>query len=388
MNLNYELESVLGEQPGIRILNSMGFAIATLNTDLNIVWCNLQYLQMFKVLNNNIQGRHCYEVSFNRDRPCPLRRCPVLKTFETGLEDRFLGIAYKTEQGIKFLDIYCFPIKNPDDAVTHVVEVINDNTKLHELVRLSENAAMLASHELKTPLTAIATLARAAMYPNMPDDKKERFLYRIISRAESAVTMIEEFLTMSAISLGELKIQTRRVNFYNEVMEKVLDQQQEPMAEKGMNARVDIPWELEVVCDPRYMQLVYNNLISNATKYGTIGTEVYLGYSGPQDGYHYFNVVNEGDWIKEKDKDRIFEKYETLGKKSSGLGLHTAREVVKKHGGDIWLDLCYYAMGKWISKDTITNETMIAEEYLNQLSKGNSFVFTIPAKYENTEESE
>jgi signal transduction histidine kinase len=381
MQLEYELESILGQQPGLRILNSMGFSIAILDTDLRIVWANREYHEMQGVLEDSIQGRYCYEVSFGDQKPCPENLCPARRTIKTGLEEKSLGILHKGAGAIRYLDVYCFPLKDPEGNVAHVIEVIQDNTKLHELIRFAEDATHVVSHELKSPLASIANLARAILEPKVPEDRKERFLYRIVSRAESASAMIEEYLTLSAISAGDLKITPKRVNFYNEVIEKVLDHQKETMAEKGMSARIDIPGELEVVCDPRYVQIAYNNLITNATKYGTIGTEIYLGYVGPQNGYHYFNVANTGQWIKDADRERIFEKYVTLGKRGTGIGLHTTKEIVRKHGGDIWAEPCYFATGRCIAEKSIFKETMIAEEYLDRLPTGNSFVFTLPAKY-------
>ena len=381
IQLQHELESILGQQPGLKILNSMGFSIAILDTDLKIVWANREYRRIHGILEDDIQGKYCYDVTFGNQEPCPENMCPTRRTIKTGSEDKSLGILHKGGEGIRYLDVYCFPLKSPEDEVTHVIEVIQDNTKLHELIRLSENATHVVSHELKSPLASIASLARAVLEPNVPEDQKERFLYRIISRAEGASAMIGEYLTLSAISAGNLRIVPKRVNLYNEVIEEVMDHQREAMAEKGISARIDIPWELEIVCDPGYIQIIYNNLITNATKYGTIGTEIHLGHIGPQDGYHYFSVANIGEWIKKDDRERIFEKFVTLGKRGTGIGLQTTKEIVKKHGGDIWVESCYFATGRFISIESISKETMISEEYLDQLPTGNSFVFTIPAKY-------
>ena len=261
-----------------------------------------------------------------------------------------------------------------------MIEIIQDNTKMHELIRLTDNAIVVVTHELKSPLAAITTLTRTILEVDIPEDKRERFLYKIVSRAESASTMIDEFLTLSAISIDELDITPKKLNFYNEIIENTLEQQQEIMAERGMSARVDVPRELEIICDQKYMQIVYKNLVNNAVKYGTVSTEIYLGYIGIQDGYHYFSVINAGEWIKEGDRERIFEKHVTLGRRGTGLGLHTAREIIRKHGGDIWTEPCYFATGRWIEEKSIANETMIAEEYLDKLLTGNSFVFSIPAK--------
>ena len=381
IQLEYELESVLGQQPWLKILNSMGFSIAILDANLRIVWANRGYLGIHGTTEDDIKDKYCYEISFNSQEPCAEDLCPTQWVIRTGSEGRSLGVLHRTDKGIQYLDVHCFPLKNPEGDVTYVIEVIQDNTKLHELIRFAENASQVVSHELKSPLAAITTLTRAILEPNVPDGQKERFLYRIIARAESALVMIEEYLALSAISSGELEMAPKRVNFYNEVIEEVLDHQREAMAEKGMSVRIDIPGELEVICDPEYIQITYNNLITNATKYGTIGTEIYLGYVGPQDDYHYFSVVNLGEWIKESDREKVFDKYVTLGRRGTGIGLHTTQEIVRKHGGDIWVEPCYFATGRWVSEKAIDDETMIAEEYLDRLQTGNSFVFTIPARY-------
>ena len=381
VQIDNRLESILGQQPGIKILNSMGFSIAILDSDLKIVWANQEYHEMHGVLDQDIRGKYCYEVTFSNQEPCPENFCPTRRTIRTGEEARSLGVLHKTGDMIRYLDVYCFPLKGPENKVTHVIEVVQDNTKLHELIRFAEDATQVVSHELKSPLSSIASLARAILEPGVAAEQKERFLYRIVSRAESATGMIEEYLTLSAISSGKLKMSLKRANFYNEVIEGVMDHQREAMAEKGISARIDIPWELEVICDPAYIQIVYNNLISNATKYGAVGTEIHLGYVGPLDDYHYFNVANMGEWIKESDRERIFEKYVTLGRRGTGIGLNTTREIIRRHGGDIRVEPCYFATGRYITAESIAKETMIAEEYLDALPRGNSFVFTIPAKY-------
>jgi signal transduction histidine kinase len=260
-----------------------------------------------------------------------------------------------------------------------------EKAALVSVIQPSEEEAMLVvSHELKSPLASIANLARAIQEPNVAGDRKERFLTRIVSRAESALAMIEDYLTLSKISAGELEIAPKKVNIYKEVIESALDDQGEAMAEKGMSADIEVPEELEVACDPEFIKIVYSNLISNATKYGDPHTEIHLGYSGMRDGYHYFNVANAGEWIKEADRKRIFEKYVTLGKRGTGIGLHAAREIIRKHGGDIWVEPCYFARGTFIPAKSVIEETTVTEKSPGRLIEGNNFVFRISAGNEES----
>jgi len=234
-----------------------------------------------------------------------------------------------------------------------------------------EEAMLVVSHELKSPLAAIATLAGAIQEPNVAGDAKERFLSRIVSRAESGLRMIEEYLTLSRIISGELEMAPKKVGFCREVVEKALDDQSEAIAEKRMSAVTDIPGELEVICDPKYIQIVYDNLLNNATKYGTAGTEIQLGYSGILDAYHHFNVANVGEWIRKSDRKKIFEKYVTLGKRGTGIGLHATMQIVRKHGGDIWVEPCYFVEGKCISEKSMIKKAD------DKILTGNNFIFTI-----------
>ena len=249
-----------------------------------------------------------------------------------------------------------------------------EKSALESVIHPSEEAIRMVSHELKSPLASIARLATALQEPSLTDEQNSKFLNRIIYRAQGALGMIDEYLIMSKISSGEIKLQLQKVKFFSEIIQKCLDDQREAMNEREMSAIVHIPEELEVVCDPYYIKIVYNNLISNATKYGNAKTEIQLGYSGTRDGYHYFNVANVGEWIREGDRKRIFEKYVTLGKRGTGVGLHTTMLIVREHGGEIWVEPGYFVGGKYIAAESVIEKVADTSICVN------NFVFTMLVK--------
>lgn len=278
-------------------------------------------------------------------------------------------------------DVFSNTIAVNPDAVRHLAKLMSqklmeDNVRMYEQIQFSEDTRHVVSHELKSPFASIATLAMTILEPAIPMEKKEEFLQRIISKALDARTMVEEYLTLSAISSGGMRIVSARVNLCDEIIQKILDQHREIMAEKGMTAGIHVPKELEVVCDPKYIQIVYSNLVTNAAKYGARDTEICLGHEGPKNGYHYLSVANAGEWIKEGDREKIFEKYVRLGKRGTGIGLHTTKTIVREHGGDIHVEPCYFVKGSCISQRLTAEEAVAATD---ELITGNNFVFTIPA---------
>lgn len=251
--------------------------------------------------------------------------------------------------------------------------IMDENASIKAKMRLSEDSTHIASHELKSPLAVIALLAMAILEPGLPVSDKDRMLRRIISKAHGAKKMIDEYLTMSAISAGEIEAIPERINLCHEVIQGVIDNQMEAITEKQMGVQIDIPENLEVVCDPKYFRIVYNNLVSNAAKYGTGDTQIHIGHFISQDGYHHLNVASAGKWIEESNRERIFEKYVHLGRAGTGIGLHATREIIRKHGGDIQVEPCYLDESKYIPVGALREEDIIEE-----LLTGNNFVFTIP----------
>ena len=122
------------------------------------------------------------------------------------------------------------------------------------------------------------------------------------------------------------------------------------------------------------MEVIYNDLLTNAVRYGEDDTEIFIGYSDRGDRYHYFSVASVGDPIPEEDREVIFKRYVTTRKNGSGIGLDVATELIRKHGGKIWVEPCYFIPGKLLSSRAV------AQEYKDKVKEGNNFVFTILKK--------
>lgn len=374
------IEQIVGKRFGVDILNSMGLAIAVINKDFNIVWANKEYHRLQEEPREGIVGRKCYEVSFNSEVPCPEKICAVRRTFRTEKNSRGLKVIEKAGR-TKFLEVFSFPLYSSSGNLQYGVEVIQDNTRLYKLVELSDRLTAYASHELKTPLATINQLVSVLRGVELPPDKRNHLYERITSRSQHGLKTVENFLIFSRIKAGELKITPVETDFYPEVVKEVLDFHIEYALDRGVHFFCDIPQDLRIVCDAACIQVIYNNLITNAIKHGEEETWVFLGYQGGGDDYHQFNVANTGQIIDREKRERIFKRYVTDKEKGSGIGLDVTRELVEKHGGKIRVEPAYLSSdGRCFPKKDAEGEKT---EKLG-LAEANNFIFTISKKLSPT----
>lgn len=369
------LEDILGKKFGINILNSMGLAIAVVDRDFRIVWANSQYHKIQEIPEapaRSVVGRHCYEISFNSKTPCSEKICAVRRTFRTKQNSRGLKVIQKGG-GAKFLEVFSFPLHSPQHRLEYGVEVIQDNTRLYKLVQLSDRLTAYASHELKTPLATINQLTNVLRQIDLPSEKRNQLYDRIVSRAQHGLKTVENFLIYSRIKAGELEINPVRTNFCTQVVKQVLDFHTEYVLDKQVKFFCDVPPDLEVVCDPDYIKVIYNNLITNAIKHGGGKTWVFLGYRGQSPDFHYFNVANTGQIIPEQQRERIFKRHVSGQKGGSGIGLDVITELVKKHGGRVWVEPCYILSDRCVWEEEINRE----KPQVSGGKEANNFIFTI-----------
>jgi signal transduction histidine kinase len=118
---------------------------------------------------------------------------------------------------------------------------------------------------------------------------------------------------------------------------------------KGMRIEVEMEEDLFVQADPSLLQIVYDNLINNAIKYGREGGRVRIT-GARHGGRAKLHVWNDGPGVPADQADKLFGKFYRLQnpkekERGTGLGLFIAREIVQRHGGTI---RAVTAPGDWI----------------------------------------
>jgi len=131
----------------------------------------------------------------------------------------------------------------------------------------------------------------------------------------------------------------------------VLQERTVAFREKEMSVAVEMPPGLVVQADPDLLQVVYENLLGNAAKYGRQGGQVRVG-GAVGDRCCELWVWNQGQGVPPDRLDAIFEKFmrmpnaEEQQARGSGLGLFITKSIIERHGGHIRADS---EPGQWIN---------------------------------------
>lgn len=196
------------------------------------------------------------------------------------------------------------------------------------------------AHEFKTPLTSIKA-ASTSLRSDQALSPQSRELAAIIEEeADRMNLLVSEAVRMSQIDAGKVRLD--RSSFgVAQLLRDVLTPF-EPRAE-GRELHLLAGDELPLVyADRDLVALALRQLIDNALKYSLPGSPIEIA-AGVNPTHVVIRVHDRGPDIPERERERIFQKfYRWQGTKAhvpgTGLGLYIAREIIRTHGGDVWVE--------------------------------------------------
>jgi PAS domain S-box-containing protein len=205
-----------------------------------------------------------------------------------------------------------------------------------EAIRLRDEFLSIASHELKTPLTALqvqlGTIRTQIERGNVLEAKVERAL-RITSRLAQ---LIETLLDVSRFVTGKLKLNLEAFDMV-EAIGDVVERFRESAAGAGCALAVQARGPVEGRWDRLRVEQVFTNLIANAIKYAS-GKPIAISAERRGDEA-ILEVRDHGPGIADVDLPRIFERFERAAPmrhySGLGLGLYVARQIAEAHAGSI-----------------------------------------------------
>jgi len=206
-----------------------------------------------------------------------------------------------------------------------------------ESIRLRDEFLSIASHELKTPLTALQLQLQGLQRRIMAvDPALASRIERSVRSGQRLADLIEALLDVSRIATGRFELKRERFDLSVTVHE-VVERLRESAAREGAPVTVVAPTGLVGSWDRLRFEQVLTNLLANAIKYGK-GGAITVTLTADQ-GEAVLEVSDRGPGVPEQDLQRIFGRFERASSMRNygglGLGLYVARQIIEAHGGSV-----------------------------------------------------
>jgi signal transduction histidine kinase len=220
--------------------------------------------------------------------------------------------------------------------------IIEDRTRERRVEELRRNFVVNASHELKTPVTSIQTLAEALQVTMKNDpDRTANLVSRLGVEAERLARLVHDLLDLRRL---EERGPLERTPVDLAEMVRLAVAELVPRAEsREVTLGVEAPDRAVVAGVRGDLEVIVKNLVSNAVQYNRPGGTVEVSIEG-QRGFQVMRVTDTGLGIPQQDLTRIFERFYRVDAARSratggtGLGLSIVRHAVERHGGSIRVD--------------------------------------------------
>ena len=270
-------------------------------------------------------------------------------TVARGLERRRLGQELRL-RAAELAELNASLQQRIDEATAELNERYE---QLKELDRMKSQFLSIASHELKTPITAMSGFLQVALRRVRRMSQGEAVvpvadglrgitdqLEVVYRQTGKLARLVDELLDVSRIQTGRIEFRYGDVDL-SELASEVAARMQLSTTAHEISVRHDS--QSVVTADRDHLEQVLNNLVTNAIKYSPSGGAISIEVR-PDDGGVRLSVTDEGIGIPEKELEAIFGLFYRSPDRAArdaagmGLGLYISKEIVVRHGGRIWAE--------------------------------------------------
>jgi signal transduction histidine kinase len=239
-------------------------------------------------------------------------------------EDKNIKIAQYIGEGATFLLLIIA-------GAIFVFRIINKELTLS---KQQQNFMMAITHELKTPIAVTKLNLETMQIRKLDYEQQQKLIRSTIQESNRLNALCNNMLLLNQIDTGGYTFTNEKID-----LGTLANDCADDFLERFPSRKIEVSAEDEAVIngDKLLLQLAINNLLDNAIKYSGKDSLVLLKVF--QDNKKiYFQVIDEGQGVPEKERGKIFEKYyrgAQMQTKGTGLGLYLTKEIVRQHHGYI-----------------------------------------------------
>lgn len=363
------------------VLANIGDGLIVTDNEGKIELINYAAETMLGWSTKDVTGKKVIEVLPMEDekiQPVQQEDRPMTKTLTSGQKNSGV-FYYKRKDETKFpVSLTVTPLVL-SGKIVGAIEVFRDITREKELDKAKDEFISLASHELRTPMTAIKGLLSMIMrgdYGEVNEELKKP-LENIHLSSERQIHLINDLLDVSRLQTG--KIHFKLTNFVlKPVINEVVESLQPLAKQRNVSLAVKDITDSTVQGDVVWVKQVFNNLIGNALKFTEKG-EIAIS-TRYEENFVLVVVIDTGMGIDPEDQDKLFERFRQLNTTSkkfigSGLGLYISREVARKMGGNLYLEKSVVGEGSTFVLSIPEAETAYATKVKETIDKEMEIAF-------------
>ncbi|PIU98291.1 hypothetical protein COS61_02200 [Candidatus Wolfebacteria bacterium CG03_land_8_20_14_0_80_40_12] len=250
-------------------------------------------------------------------------------------------------------------IIDPKSQLLGFVKLINDRTREIGLIKQKTEFIGIASHQLRTPLTGIHWAIESLSKQPLTEEQKE-LTNAALGAVIKLLKIVNDLLDVSKIEEGRFGYQFENVNIIS-FIENIIKETKGLIGESGIKIYFQKPADSSIIIsmDPQKLSMVFSGLLDNAIRYNVQKGEVIVTVERLENQpYLKISVKDTGIGIPSDEMNKLFTKFfrsENVKKfypDGSGLGLYIVKNIIKRHGGEIWLE--------------------------SEINRGTTFYFTLP----------
>jgi signal transduction histidine kinase len=219
------------------------------------------------------------------------------------------------------------------------------NSKLKQLDALKNEFVSVASHELRTPMTAIKSYLWMALEGKggQLNDEQKFYIQRGYNSVDRLIRLVNELLNISRIEAGKITIDMQEVDI-EQLAQEVIDEVMPRAKEVGVEVTIAKHEAVaNVLADPDKLKEVFFNLLGNSLKFTQKGGTITVNFT-EKDDIIETEIKDNGSGIEAEDIKKLFQKFGLIEGSyttnqpvsGTGLGLYISRSIIELHQGKIW----------------------------------------------------
>jgi signal transduction histidine kinase len=330
-----------------------------LDKDLYVITANKSFYRKFKVTKKETEGKRMYELGNKQwdasdlrellERILPKRK--VLNNYEITLDFPMLGrkTMLLNARQVDSKQLILLAVKDiTEQRILQInsnemtANLIRQRDQLQELNDAKDEFISLASHQLRTPATAVKQYVGMLTkgYAGAMSKEQESMLNVAYASNERQLGIIEDLLRIAKLDAGKVYLKKSSYDVVQQ-MRDVIDNQAILFKNRSQNVVLHkSSKQVYVFTDSKLMLMVLENILDNAGKYSRSGAEVTIDIE--QDTEHTsISIKDNGVGIGKDDRQKLFKKFSRIDNplsasvQGTGLGLYWAKKVVDLHEGSI-----------------------------------------------------